>query len=337
MQSLWVWFQFGTCAAVIMTAGTLLSRYGDVIADKTGLSGSWIGLVLLATVTSLPELVTGISAVTLTDEPNLAVGNIFGSCVFNLALLVMLDFYHRQESVYRRASQGHILSAAFGIVLIGFAGQSILLGSKFSMLAVGHVGIYVPVIVLMYLVAMRSVFIYERAHMQESIEQAADRYPEMSLRQALMRYSAAAAVVVGASLWLPLVGARLAEAMGWHKTFFGTLFLALATSLPELVVTLAAMRIGALDMAISNLLGSNLFNILILAVNDLFYLNGPLLFKASPVHAISALSALVMAGLVIVGFLYRPNTRLFRTVGWISFGLLAIYILNTTILFLYGE
>lgn len=337
MQSLWVWLQFGICAAIIMIAGTLLSRYGDVIADKTALSGNWVGLVLLATVTSLPELITGISAVTLADEPNLAVGNIFGSCVFNLALLVILDFFHRQESVYRRASQGHILSAAFGIVLIGFAGQNILLGSKFPMLAVGHIGIYVPVIVLMYLVAMRSVFFYERAHMQESIGQAADRYPEMSLRQAIVRYSAAAVVVVGTSLWLPLVGARLAEAMGWHKTFVGTLFLAMATSLPELVVTLAAMRIGALDMAVSNLLGSNLFNILILAVNDLFYLNGPLLFKASPVHAISALSALVMAGIVIIGFLYRPQTRLFRTVGWISFGLLAIYILNTTVLFLYGE
>jgi cation:H+ antiporter len=84
-----VWLQLGACAALIAVAGTKLSRYADVIADKTGLSGNWIGLILLATVTSLPELATGISSVTIADAPNIAVGDILGSCVFNLAILVM--------------------------------------------------------------------------------------------------------------------------------------------------------------------------------------------------------------------------------------------------------
>lgn len=121
-----VWLQMGACAILIAIAGTKLSRYADVIADKTGLSGNWIGLILLATVTSLPGLATGISAVTIAGAPNIAVGDVLGSCVFNLAILVLLDFLHRGDSVYSRANQGHILSAGFGIVLLGFVAMNLL-------------------------------------------------------------------------------------------------------------------------------------------------------------------------------------------------------------------
>src|SRR4030066_2157285 len=105
------WLEFPLCAVLIAAAGTRLSRYGDVIADKPGLSGTWVGLVLLATVTSLPELVTGVSAVTIADTPDIALGDVLGSCVFNLLILTILDFLQREESVYTRASHGPILSA----------------------------------------------------------------------------------------------------------------------------------------------------------------------------------------------------------------------------------
>ena len=103
---------------------------------------------MLATVTSLPELATGVSAVAFAGTPDLAVGDVLGSCVFNLAIIVLLDFLHRKESVYRRASQGHILSAGFGIMLIGFAGFSIVLSYQGSVAQIGHIGIYTPIIVI---------------------------------------------------------------------------------------------------------------------------------------------------------------------------------------------
>jgi cation:H+ antiporter len=136
---------------------------------------------------------------------------------------------------------------------------------------------------------------------------------------------------------LPFVGVELAQHYGWHKSFVGTLFVAAATSLPELVVTLAALRLGALDMAIANLLGSNLFDIAIIAIDDLFYLRGPLLSHVADTHAFSAFSALTMTGAVIVGLLYRPQRRLFGVVGWIGLVLLAIYLLNTYVLFRHGS
>jgi len=331
-----LWLEFAVCALLVGAAGPVLSRSGDIIADKTRLSGSWIGLILLATVTSLPELITGISAVTVADVPNIAVGDVLGSCVFNLAILVVLDFLHRGESVYQRAHQGHILSAGFGIMMIGFVGLNLLITNHGLSYVIGHVGLYTPILIGLYALSVRSVFIYERQQREQFAEEIAERYPDVTLRMAVARYAAASMVIVGAGAWLPFVGADLADAMHWNRSFMGTLFVAAVTSLPELVVTIAALRIGALDMAIANLLGSNLFNILILAIDDLLYVKGSLFASVSPTHAVSAASAVIMTGIVIVGLLYRPSARLFRTVGWVSLGLFILYLLNTYVLYLHG-
>jgi cation:H+ antiporter len=184
---------------------------------------------------------------------------------------------------------------------------------------------------------MRTVFRYERAQMAAYAGEHAERYPETSLRQAVQRYVLAALVVVGAGIWLPFIGEQIARVMEWEATFVGTLFVAFATSVPEMVVTVSAMRLGALDMAIGNLLGSNLFDILIVAVDDIFFTRGPILAHVSPVHAISAMSAVMMTGIVIVGLLYRPKTRLFRAAGWASPLLLGIYLLNAFVLYLHGK
>jgi cation:H+ antiporter len=330
------WVQFFVCVAAIGAAGTALSRYGDVIAEKTGLGGTWIGLILLATVTSLPELVTGVSSVLLAGVPDIAVGNVLGACVLNLAMIVVLDLLHRGEPMFARAAQGHILAAGFGVILLGFVGFTVLFASHGEQPALGHVGLATPIITLIYLAAVLLVFRYERAQRAAFVAEEAERYPGVTLRQVSVRFALAAAVVFAAALWLPFAAEALAEAHGLSQTFVGTLFVAVATTLPEMTVTVSALRLGALDMAISNLFGSNLFNVFILAVDDLFFLKGPLLAHVSALHAMSALSAVMMSGIAIVGLLYRPRTRLFGTVGWASLFLFAIYVVNSLILYLYG-
>lgn len=332
-----VWLEFSVCLGLIGYAGSKLSRYGDIIAVKTGLGGAWIGLILLATVTSLPELATGISSVSLAEAPNIALGDVLGSCVFSLALIMLLDYLQRGESVYSRASQGHILSAGFGVILLGIVGFNILLTAHTSLPAMGHVGLYSFVILIVYLIGLRAVFRYERRQRAEYVEERIERHPGISLREASVRYALMAVIVVGAAVWPPFIGRDLAQAMGWHSTFVGTLFIAFATSVPEIVVTIAAVRIGALDMAISNLMGSNMFNIFILVIDDVFYIKGPLLAHVSLLHAVTAMSAIMMTGLAIVGLFYRPKERLFKTVGWTSVFLLMIYLLNSFFLYLHSE
>lgn len=338
MQNLFViWCALAASLAVIAVAGVRLTRYGDIIAEKSGFSRGWVGLVLLATVTSLPELATGLSAVTIAMTPDIAVGDILGSCVFNLLIIVLLDFLYRKESIYTRARQGNVLSAGYGIALIGFAGFNLLLYRSGVLPSIGHVGFYTPVILLLYLLAMRSLYRYEQAQIGEYVEARVELYPDVSLQQAVRGYGVAALAVVAAGIWLPFIAKDLATAMAWEQSFVGTLLVAAITSAPEVAVTVAALRMGAVDLAIGNLFGSNLFNIAILAIDDLAYLPGPLFADVSTVHAASAFSAMMMSGLAVVGLVLRPVSRIFRTVSWISLLLLIIYLINALFLYLYGN
>lgn len=328
-----LWLQFALCAALIGWAGSRLSVSGDRIATATGLSGGWIGLALLATVTSLPELAAGISAVTVVAAPNLAVGNALGACVFNLVFLVLIDLLFREEPLYRRAAQAHLLSAAFVVVMLGFVTMSLLAGGAVPSLL--QVGLYSPLLLTLYLLTLRNVYHHERA-----AGAAAQRVPDttgISLPQEWRRFAGAAAVVIAAGVWLPSVADQIAAAQGWSRSFVGTLFVAFVTTLPELAVTLTAMRLRALDLAIGNLLGSTLFNVTILAVDDLVYREGPLLAAVAPVHATTAVSAMVMAALIMVGLILRPHGRVLRTLSWVSVGVLTVYLMNVVLVLLHGE
>jgi cation:H+ antiporter len=329
------WLEFALCAALIGMAGPLLTHYGDVIARLTGLSRTWIGLALLATATSLPELFTGISSVTVAAAPNIAVGDVLGSCVFNLVMLVLLDELSRGEPMYRRIDQGHVLTAGFGVILIGAAGAFLLLSQSALNVQFLHISGFTPFIIVLYFVAMRAAFVYERRAPRPP--QIIKEERDITLRTALLRYAAAAAIVVAAGTWLPFIGHDLAEVMGWRESFVGTLFIAGATSVPELVVAVSALRLGAVDMAIGNLLGSNLFDILILAIDDIFYRKGPLLASVSPAHAITAFAAVIMSGIFVVAMLYKPETRVRGTIGWVSISLLLVYLFAAYAIYLHGH
>lgn len=326
--------QFLLCAVLIAGAGYVLCQSADQIAKATGLTGGWMGLALLATVTSLPELASGISAVTLIDAPNLAVGNALGACVFNLVFLVVIDALQPRQPIYRHASATHLLSAAFGVVMLGFVAMSLLLPAATP--AMLHLGLYSPALLALYLLALRSVFAHEQSLRQTPGADATTSGPALPLRQQWRRFGLAALVVLAAGSWLPAIADQLAQAMGWSRSFVGTLFMALVTTLPEIAVTLSALRLRALDMAIGNLLGSNLFNVSILAIDDIFYTRGPLLANVSPVHAGTAVAAVVMSGLVMIGLVMRPQGRVLRFASWVSVGLLATYLLNAVLVFLHG-
>lgn len=335
------WAGFVACLLLILYSGARLSRNADLIAARTGLGGTWIGLVLVASVTSLPELVTGFSSLVVVHQPDLAVGAVFGSLIFNLLIIVVLDFMYRERSLYTRVHQGHVLSAAFGIVLIGIAAAAMMLNKQLAMPSLAHVGLFTPLAFLIYLLAVRSLFRYERRERAEYAAEAGQRvkeraYEAPTLAALYVRYAAHASVVVVTATVLPVIGEGLARGMGWDRTFVGTILLAFATSVPEIVISVAAVRIGAVDLAIGNVLGSNLFDMLILGIDDLIYLPGPLLGAASDEHMFTAIGALTMTGIVIVGLMYRPERRVLRLVGWISLALVTLAVLNAVVLLLFG-
>jgi len=317
------WLMFALVATIIVVAGVQLARYGDVIGEKSGLGRSWIGVVLLAATTSLPELFTGFGATALTPLPDIAVGDVFGSCMFNLLILSLMDAI-QPERISARAHQGHALAIGFGLVLMAIAGTGLAGAAQWP--SVGWVGLYSLVLIVLYFVAMRVMFTHERQRRatDSRVETANPANEHVGLRSALVRYGVAAVFVVGAALYLPVLGASLARETGLGEAFVGSLFIALTTSLPEIVVSIAAVRMGALDLGISNVLGSNLFNLLVLGIDDVFYTTGPLLSAVDPSHLIAVLAVVLMNAIFLIGLTQQVLTKRFR-VGWDTGAMAVVY------------
>jgi cation:H+ antiporter len=173
---------------------------------------------------------------------------------------------------------------------------------------------------------MRVVFTHEQKRRAREVSEVAEelRYQDISRRTAAIHYAGAAVLVIAAALWLPQLGAELARQTGLGEAFVGSLFVAVTTSLPEIVVSLAAVRIGALDLGVGNVLGSNLFNLLILGLDDVWYRRGPLLADAGASHAVAVLAIVVMNGLFLIGLTYRVMTKRFA-VAWDTAAIAAVY------------
>ena len=314
--------EFAVCGAVIVGTGLRLSRLGQVVAERTGLGGTWVGLLLLATVTSLPELVTGASAILLHDVPDIAAGDAIGSCLFNLLILAMLDV-RDPEPLTARMHQGHVLAAGFGLVQLGLLGLAIVSGRV--MPSILWIGLPSIGFVAVYVLAVRSITESERARLAGVVEEVLPQEPSaMSLRAALMQYAATAGVLVIAASLLPALAEQLAALTGTGQTFIGTTLVAAATSLPEVVVSVAAARLGAIDMAAANLLGSNLFNVVILGIDDLLYTKGPLMAAIGPAHLTALLGTVLMTGIAIVGLTIRARRKRFR-LSWDALAIVCAY------------
>lgn len=326
MELIWTLFGFLLCALAIAFSGSRLAHYGDQLAELTGMGRAWLGLVMMATVTSLPELFVGIGSAGIIGNADLAVGDVLGSCVFNLAILSLLDALYKGPGLLTSLAPSHVLTASLGIVLLSLVGFGLYLPDQYVVM--GWVGALSLVFMAVYLVAMRMVY----KHLGQAPvvdEQATDR---SGLRRVLLWYAVHASVVITAALFLPGFAETITEETGLKASFVGTLLLATSTSLPEVAVSVAALRIGAVDMAVSNLLGSNLFNIVILAIDDLVYRGGFLLKDASDAHLLSVLSTIIMSAIVIVGLTFRTAPKRYL-LAWDTFLIAVVYVVNLILLY----
>jgi cation:H+ antiporter len=322
-----VWLKFAACVVVILFSGTRLAQYGDAIAERTGLGRVWIGLVALAIVTSIPELVTSISAVTLVKSPDLAVGNVLGSCTFNLTLLALADVMYRPAPVLSQISSRHLLSIILGIVMLGLVASGMLLRGLTPPLP-GKINAVSVVIVVFYLAGIWWIYRSARRHQTQAVEATLTGEKELSRKTIYLRFALAAAAIIGGAIWLSLVGNEISETYGWHSSFVGSLFVAVTTSLPELVVTVAAVRLSALDMAAANIFGSNMFDLVIISAADFAYRRSPIFAAISSIHLMTIASAVAMNAIVIAALRLRPKHEKHSFRRWYDAPLVAVYVIS---------
>jgi cation:H+ antiporter len=309
------WAVFFLSAAVIVYAGAKLSRYGDRIADLTGLGGLWIGVVLMAAATSLPEIFTDVSAA-LMNAPDLAAGDLFGSNMANMLILGIIDLMHRQKRIWQQAAFEHALSAGLALSLTACAAFFVLLGSDVKH---GGIGLGSMLLLLFYVFGMRVVFkqeIMKRRQREHELvvegqtdEAAKQPGKREGLRHASIGFAAATLGLLVAAPFLAGSASQIAEQSGVSTTFIGTSLVGITTSLPELVTATAAVRLGAFDLAVGNLFGSNAFNMAAFFFVDIAYRSGPLFNAVSDAHAMAALWSILLMSIAVMGIIYRVEQR----------------------------
>ncbi len=327
-----IWFKLLLCFLIILFAGTRLARYGDAISERTGLGRLWIGLILIGLITSMPEMVTGISSAAIVGQPDMAIGNFWGSCIFNLSILAFLDIFHKKEPLLSAASSRYILPAFIGIGLILVAGISILAGDNVTGISIGWVGLTNIIIFALYIIGIRQMYMYDRKHPEPAGEEES-QYSQLSSRKIYVNFFLAAIGIIGGGIWLSFIGDEIAVTYNLSASFVGSLFLAIGTSLPEIVVCVSALRMKAIDLAVGDILGANMLNTANLLITDIFCANGPILSEVSTRNLITALAMIIMTLITIAGLKFKSKRKTFGIISWNALLILCLYI--STSLFLY--
>jgi cation:H+ antiporter len=302
---------FAAAGGVVSWAGVRLASAGDELAERAGLSRLFVGMLLIAAATSLPEIVTDVSAA-MADAPDLAVGDLFGSSMANMAILAIIDLMRRQQ-VWPRVEIGHARGASIAIALTALAVLAVLTPPG---IAIGWVGIDTLVITAAYVAAVAWMRRSPVGRFGEGqvlpMPTGWTRPTRGELRPVVVRFGLATAVIFVAAPVLAWSGQGIADASGLGEAFVGTALLALSTSLPELVASVAAVRIGAHDMAVGNLFGSNAFNMVALVFADIAYTPGPLLAAVDPGQAVAGVGAILLMALAATAIVHGTETRVHR-------------------------
>lgn len=299
---------FAISGLVIVVAGTALTRHADTIAERSGLGRIWIGTILLAAATSLPELATDIAAVRF-GAPDLAAGDLFGSSMANMLILAVIDLLPPRRGVLQGSAVDHALAASLAIALTALGAIFVLAGGQWSMFGVGSESV---VLLVVFVAGTRVVYRHKRpgglvaATLPPGVGGSASR---PTLRGAVAAFAIAAAVILAASPVFAYSAKEIAELTGIGHTFMGTWLVGLSTSLPELVSSIAAVRMGAFDLAVGNLFGSNAFNMAIFFAMDLAHQGGSIFGALAPDHALSALSGIVLMALGLGAIVFRSEKR----------------------------
>lgn len=318
---------FAVAAAVIAICGTIMSRVADELADRTGLGEAVVGTLLLAGATSLPDFAATLSAA-IDNRPELAMSNVMGSMAVNVALLGIADIVYRKANLEHAAAsaanlmQAGLLIAILTIPLIAMALPSVSLWGLHPAS---------PVLVLAYVGGLQLIRRTQASPMwsprrtAQTVEDTPAQEPSRSAALPLWLKFAVLTAVTGVAGWILMEAAKtIADRTALSEGVAGAVLTAFATSSPELATTTAAIRAGALTLAVSNILGTNLFNTLAIAAADVGYRPGAIYQDISALQAVWGLVTLLMTAILLLGMVRRQTYGPGR-IGFESVLMLSVY------------
>lgn len=303
---------YGLLVACVVLFSIRLSHYVNLLDQKTTLASAFIGGVMLAAVTSLPELMTSITSVAAVGKPELVIGNILGSDLFNAAVLgVVFLLYFKQLRSTVRVSASHRVTG--GCVIVVYAMLLVSLLTKSSLFFYG-VSLLSIAILALYIWSVRKM-----SNDENTADKAKEDTNPLTVKQVALRFAFYSVLLVAASIGITYASDYLAVQVGLGTTVAGALLLGIATSLPELISCFVLARLGNFNAVVGNIVGSNLFNFAILTISDVVYWNRELyIFDAQGALLITLGLASSVGVMALVQLLVSAEKKRLRTIPTVA-------------------
>jgi len=325
------WITFLLASLAIIIAGVKLASFGEALGKRTGIGQGWIGLLFLATITSIPELTTTVTGATI-NAPNIAVGNALGSNMFNVAIVAVMDILLLGRGPFLvKVRSYHMISGGFAILLTTLVILGIAVDPGVEILGLS------PISLIILLTYLFGIFILYRVEKREGVTELAEA-GTMSLVRAVGGFLICAAVIITAGVFLIHASKAISVETGLSASFMGAILVAVVTSLPELSTSIGALKIGAYDMILGNLFGSNMFNILTVFVADVAFRRGAILARlgiGKDDQLIVASLGIGLTAIAIIAIGYRSRRRVLG-MGVDAALLLTAYLLGTYLIIYRG-
>jgi len=323
----WLFALFGAAALVVLVCGLRMTDLADRIADRTGLGEALVGGVLLGAATSLSGSVVSLSSA-LSGQASLAFANGIGGIAAQTAFLAVADMIHRRANLEHAAAelanlfQGALLMVLLTIPLIAYTTPEFSIWSvhpaSLAILAAYAGGLFATS-------RVQAAPMWRPVATSETREDLPDEEEARNNPLGLLLVFIAMMVLLSLAGWtIARTGAEFTGRLGLSSTLVGALMTAVVTSMPELVTTIAAVRRGALQLAVGGIIGGNTFDSLFLVVSDIGYRDGSIYHAVQPQDYFWLAIGLAMTGVLLMGLMQRER-RGVGNIGWESLTLILIY------------
>jgi cation:H+ antiporter len=338
-QSLVILFlALGVAGALVWYSATRLVGLVDEIAERTGIGQAFAGMLLLGGITSLPEVATASSA-SLAGNPLLSINDLLGTSSINILLLAVGDMvYGKGALTHQTHRPAPLMQGVLGMILMAAVAIAIAVGDvTLPLIGTGALSL---VLALGCWQALRISNRFERSNSWQAVNP-----PELESREGARRdygnlklgaltLLAGLAILVGGAA-LALTGDAIAERSGLGTSIVGFALVGFCTSLPELSSVIAALKLHRYQLAIGDIFGTNLFNIQIIFIADLFYRGDAVLSSAGTFEVVAACLSVVMTGIFVVGMLERRDRTIWRmgtdsalALIVFAFGLIGLWVIS---------
>lgn len=284
-------------AFIVVRVSVKLSNYVDLLDKTTDISGAFLGGVMLAAVTSLPELFTSISATLFLNQPELVIGNILGSNIFNLSILAILILTTYKIFDDHSVAKSHMFTLKVLMVIYALFGATMIIPVKIEIFSINIVSI---VILIVYIFAVKKMSADET-----EVEEEEEVTTNLTTKQIMIRFSVCSIILVLASIAITYTTDIIAAELNLGKTVAGALLLGIATSLPELTSSIALVKVRNYNAMVGNILGSNLFNFFVIFIADILLVKQTLFIANSQTY-----SLLIFGVLCIISVYTVLNVKL---------------------------